>query len=641
MTSSIVQPYAVITDVDGKPLDAGYVYIGEEGKNPEVYPIPIFWDHDLTIPAPQPIRTRNGYFSRNGIPAKIFTNVETCSVTVKNKKQYVIYTDLTSSLLVDLKTLNESLANLQLEIDEVGKFTQPETGFTTRTSLNKMRDIQNSEDYTTPQDAFNAKRSSTTALSLALKEYSLTGPLSLTAYHYIQGKGFNSGYKFSGAGNGIVYTAGTGLQDDHSQRSLRDFQIRGDNTVGGYLDPKNGTTTGYSVDNTGHLAETKGLLLNGHAIGLKLNSTYTNVNRLNYYRACITGLDLGNITSHREEMIYGRYCSSAAAHFHNSLQNITLAGGAIEGNRGRAIWVKDVPDASYPKLTIDDVYLESNGDLAANVPAVDIQNHPKLHVDVRAGSYWNNSLSGITNGAYKWGKSVSFANSSLNGFHYADVTRVRYCMDSAMYNTSSSQATATAIGLTEPTMMLEYSPNWRVDGIGPIFQVPNMLGRPARKLVAPNLAKLTYPHITTMSGATTVENTSLDYGEGSWSDITFPATGDFNSNNVTLASITDTTSDYMGKVHVFLMKPATDCDLGIVATGVPGLVVNQSYFRFKAGVTYRICCMAHRVSSQNYIMRLFSLNGAATVSYFPIYTAKFKTPQETINFTNMFCTGAL
>ncbi|WP_337080751.1 hypothetical protein [Acinetobacter pittii] len=96
MSSKIQTPYPIFTDIDGRPLDAGFIYIGEEGKNPEVYPIATFWDEDLSVPAEQPIRTRNGYLSYFGKPGKIYVSPSKCSITVRNKKNDVVNTDLSA-----------------------------------------------------------------------------------------------------------------------------------------------------------------------------------------------------------------------------------------------------------------------------------------------------------------------------------------------------------------------------------------------------------------------------------------------------------------------------------------------------------------------------------------------------------------
>lgn len=86
-------PFAVIADLDGSPLDAGFLFLGEYGKDPERFPVEVFWDSDFTIPAAQPIRTRNGYPARNGSPGKIFLKNPEYSIAIKSKKGISIVTD--------------------------------------------------------------------------------------------------------------------------------------------------------------------------------------------------------------------------------------------------------------------------------------------------------------------------------------------------------------------------------------------------------------------------------------------------------------------------------------------------------------------------------------------------------------------
>ncbi|WP_151840763.1 hypothetical protein [Acinetobacter soli] len=112
MSSKVQPPYPLFPDIDGRPLDAGYIYIGEAGKNPEVYPIPVFWDEALTIPAAQPLRTRNGYFSYNGKPGNIFTSKASSSIKVKNKKLTTVYSDLFSDLSFTQKDFVKTIANI-------------------------------------------------------------------------------------------------------------------------------------------------------------------------------------------------------------------------------------------------------------------------------------------------------------------------------------------------------------------------------------------------------------------------------------------------------------------------------------------------------------------------------------------------
>jgi hypothetical protein len=88
----IQSPFQQLFDTNGSPLDNGYLYIGTANANPEVSPIPLWWDDAGTIPAAQPIRTQNGYIVRNGTPARVYTSTSNYSLTAKNKNGIIIFT---------------------------------------------------------------------------------------------------------------------------------------------------------------------------------------------------------------------------------------------------------------------------------------------------------------------------------------------------------------------------------------------------------------------------------------------------------------------------------------------------------------------------------------------------------------------
>lgn len=90
MTVYINNPFPIFLDKNGNALENGYIYIGRSNLNPEIYPVDVFYDAGLTIPAPNPVRTINGYPSRNGTPAQIFT-AQNCSITVKDKQKNLIF----------------------------------------------------------------------------------------------------------------------------------------------------------------------------------------------------------------------------------------------------------------------------------------------------------------------------------------------------------------------------------------------------------------------------------------------------------------------------------------------------------------------------------------------------------------------
>ncbi len=83
-------PYPQFTDNNGQPLEAGYIYYGVAGKNPETNPITVYWDKAGSQPVAQPVRTSNGYAVRAGTPADIYTQSD-YSISVKDKNSNLVY----------------------------------------------------------------------------------------------------------------------------------------------------------------------------------------------------------------------------------------------------------------------------------------------------------------------------------------------------------------------------------------------------------------------------------------------------------------------------------------------------------------------------------------------------------------------
>ncbi len=112
MSQSIESPYAAFADIDGQPLEDGYINIGTANLNPITNPINVFWNSALTIAAAQPIRTSVGYPVYQGTPARIYDGSD-YSIQVKDKKGTVVYTSLsgnniTTGLIVQNATGNGS-----------------------------------------------------------------------------------------------------------------------------------------------------------------------------------------------------------------------------------------------------------------------------------------------------------------------------------------------------------------------------------------------------------------------------------------------------------------------------------------------------------------------------------------------------
>jgi hypothetical protein len=139
MTALSIQPtFPIFTDIDGQPLEDGYVFIGTANLNPITNPITVYWDAALTLAAAQPIRTLGGYPMNSGTPARLYVNSD-YSIQVQNKNGSLIYSALAagdrfSGVVVDISSTDVS-------------FIQAGTGAVTRTAQAKMRDVVNASDF--------------------------------------------------------------------------------------------------------------------------------------------------------------------------------------------------------------------------------------------------------------------------------------------------------------------------------------------------------------------------------------------------------------------------------------------------------------------------------------------------------------
>lgn len=137
--SQLQTPLEQFNDTSGVPLNNGYVYVGSENLNPEISPIVVYWDADLTIPAAQPLRTSGGYIVRNGIAARVYTAVERYSITVRTS-QGALVTHQSS-----ITTINDALA-ASTGASLIG-FIQSGTGAVATTVQAKLRQTVSAIDF--------------------------------------------------------------------------------------------------------------------------------------------------------------------------------------------------------------------------------------------------------------------------------------------------------------------------------------------------------------------------------------------------------------------------------------------------------------------------------------------------------------
>ncbi|BAP37799.1 hypothetical protein AS4_28590 [Acinetobacter guillouiae] len=98
MSNRVSTPFPVYNDTDGTSLDAGFIFIGGVNSNPINNPIAIFYDAELTMPAENPARTRNGYIVKNGAARQLFCAEPIISILVLNKRKETVWNSASVNL---------------------------------------------------------------------------------------------------------------------------------------------------------------------------------------------------------------------------------------------------------------------------------------------------------------------------------------------------------------------------------------------------------------------------------------------------------------------------------------------------------------------------------------------------------------
>lgn len=157
MSALSIQPtFPIFTDIDGQPLEAGFIFIGAANLNPQTNPISVFFDAALTIPAVQPIRTLAGYPLSNGTPARLFVGSNDYSIRVQNKNGSTVYSALNgaesiSAGIVSFVGFKGQVGTVEDLADNDGAdligFEQPGGSAVARSVQDKLREIANRADF--------------------------------------------------------------------------------------------------------------------------------------------------------------------------------------------------------------------------------------------------------------------------------------------------------------------------------------------------------------------------------------------------------------------------------------------------------------------------------------------------------------
>jgi hypothetical protein len=156
MSALSIQPtYPIFTDIDGQPLDDGYIFIGVANLQPIGNPINVYWDAALTIPAAQPIRTISGYPANAGTPGRLYVNSD-YSIQIQNKNGTLVYsapvaTERYSGNLISFTGFKGQVGTIADLADDDGSdwigFEQAGANAVPRSVQDKLREVVSVKDF--------------------------------------------------------------------------------------------------------------------------------------------------------------------------------------------------------------------------------------------------------------------------------------------------------------------------------------------------------------------------------------------------------------------------------------------------------------------------------------------------------------
>ena len=224
MSALSIQPtYPIFTDIDGQPLEDGYVWLGVANLAPIGNPINVYWDAALTIPAAQPIRTRGGYPMNSGTPARLYVNSD-YSIQVQNKNGSVVY----SAPVATERYSNDVVDGI--DGDNVS-FLQAGVGAVVRTMQNKVREWVSVKDFGAVGDGVADDRaaiqrcldycnSTGKCVLIPNGTYKVLDSLILYDYQVIRGQGWRKTMITGALGNKSIIRTQYGEAPTYAQRTI-------------------------------------------------------------------------------------------------------------------------------------------------------------------------------------------------------------------------------------------------------------------------------------------------------------------------------------------------------------------------------------------------------------------------------------
>jgi hypothetical protein len=82
--TKLTNPIPLFLDLRGALLDAGRIWVGVAGQDPETHPVQLYWDEARTVPALQPLETMGGRIVNGAYPGHIYLSEENFSMRTRD-----------------------------------------------------------------------------------------------------------------------------------------------------------------------------------------------------------------------------------------------------------------------------------------------------------------------------------------------------------------------------------------------------------------------------------------------------------------------------------------------------------------------------------------------------------------------------
>jgi hypothetical protein len=482
MPALSIQPtYPIFTDIDGQPLEDGYIWIGTANLDPQTNPINVYWDAALTLLAAQPIRTLAGYPVNSGTPARLYVNGSNYSIRVMNKNGSTVYSSPTaterySGALISFTGFKGQVGTIQDLADDDGSdwigFEQAGSSVVARSAQDKMLDIVSVKDFGAVGDN---TADDTAAIQAAIDSvagqigiYFPDGDYKITSKILVNkdrvmfcGNGNSSRINFVPTADGICFELdkGPGAVFSVVQCTLKDIAFYSTDTTYSKTALRLVDVSELIVDNVQTISPHWRGGASGSIFAHILSRDTSSFKNLNVFAdrpivispdpdASIIGIDHFNFHNCYLGNVFGSAYPLIEIEEGVIVTQLTFTGyQAWVGGAGGFKWVDTTTAAACNQLTFENVRYESNND-PNNAYMIEIN---------RSGAAGNLQNFSIVNGQTNLTKGFYLRrvlNANIENFWYNDSTREALNADSSVYPITTKNCswqnggTATLTGLT-------------------------------------------------------------------------------------------------------------------------------------------------------------------------------------------------